>query len=56
MKLIKYRDRKKEWRWRIVARNGRKLAHGGEGYKRQADMNKALRQLRQGFVNSVTLD
>lgn len=27
-----YRDRKGEWRWRAVSRNGRKVANGGEGY------------------------
>ena len=34
MRLTYYRDKKKEWRWRLIARNGRKIATSGEGYKR----------------------
>lgn len=33
-RLHLYRDRKKEWRWRVIGRTGRKLATSGEGYKR----------------------
>jgi uncharacterized protein YegP (UPF0339 family) len=28
-----YRDRKREWRWRAVSANGRKIANGGESYR-----------------------
>ncbi len=31
-----YKDRKKEWRWRLIARNGHKVANAGEGYQRRA--------------------
>lgn len=34
-----YRDRKGEWRWRLIARNGRIVADSGEGYDRR---NKAM--------------
>jgi len=37
-----YRDKKKQLRWTFIARNGRKLANGGEGYKRIRDLEKAL--------------
>jgi uncharacterized protein len=37
-----YKDRKKEYRWRIVAANGKKLAMASEGYKNKKDMMKAL--------------
>lgn len=36
MKVLFYRDRKKEWRWKAVARNGRIVATGAEGYKSKA--------------------
>lgn len=34
MRLHYYRDKKREWRWKLVARNGRIIAVSGEGYKR----------------------
>lgn len=37
MKFILYRDRKREWRWRLKARNGRVIADSAEGYKRKRD-------------------
>jgi uncharacterized protein YegP (UPF0339 family) len=30
-----YRDRKKEWRWRAKASNGKVLADSAEGFKRR---------------------
>ena len=27
-----YKDRKDEWRWRLIASNGRIIADSGEGY------------------------
>ncbi len=37
-----YRDKRKEWRWRLTASNGRILADSGEGYKRKRDCLAAL--------------
>jgi len=36
-KLIIYRDRKKQFRWKLVATNGKKIANGGEGYINHKD-------------------
>lgn len=38
-----YKDKKKEWRWRLLAKNNKILACAGEGYKRQASMRKSLK-------------
>jgi uncharacterized protein YegP (UPF0339 family) len=35
--LILYKDRKKQWRWKLVAANGNKIANGGEGYINRID-------------------
>lgn len=35
MRIDVYRDKKGEWRWRMVARNGRIIADSGESYKRK---------------------
>ena len=32
-----YRDRRKEWRWRYRAANGKIIAESGEGYKNRED-------------------
>jgi len=45
MKLELYKDEEKEWNWRIIARNGRVVAYGSEGYKKRATMKKTLRRL-----------
>ena len=42
MKFIIYRDKKKEWRWRLKAKNGRILADSGEGYKRKSACEKCI--------------
>lgn len=41
-----YKDKRGEWRWRIVASNKRIVADSGEGYKRKYDCVRALRRLR----------
>ncbi len=45
-----YRDKRKEWRWRLTASNGRILADSGEGYKRKRDCLAALLSVSRGSV------
>ncbi len=40
-----YKDNKKEWRWRIIARNGDIIAASCEGYKNKVDAEKNLRYI-----------
>jgi len=46
IKVEVYKDRKNEFRWRAIAKNGRILATGSEAYKRRADLVKALDTLQ----------
>lgn len=46
MKYILFRDTKKEWRWKLVATNGRSIAVSGEGYKRRGSCLKAVHSVR----------
>jgi len=48
MKFVIYTDTAGEWRWRLLARNGRLIAEGGEGYKRKAALLKTLRHIFAG--------
>jgi uncharacterized protein len=46
MKFVLYRDSKREWRWRLIARNGRNVASSGEGYKRRGAALTAIHRVR----------
>lgn len=37
-----YRDRKKQYRWRVTASNGRKISVSSEAYKRKIDCKRAI--------------
>jgi uncharacterized protein YegP (UPF0339 family) len=45
MKFVIYQDKKKEWRWRLIASNGRQVADSGEGYKRVHFCQKAITKI-----------
>ncbi len=49
--LTIYRDKRREWRWRIKAANGRIIADSGEGYKRQAACLKGLEAVSAVFFS-----
>jgi uncharacterized protein len=49
MKFIVYKDSRGEWRWTLRARNGRKVADGAEGYKRQASIIAMLCKINHNF-------
>lgn len=40
---------RKQWRWRIRAKNGRIIANGGEGYFNKADLLKALDRVKEAL-------
>jgi uncharacterized protein YegP (UPF0339 family) len=42
-----YRDRRKEYRWRLRARNNRVIADSGEGYARKVDCKHGIALVRQ---------
>jgi uncharacterized protein len=52
MKFEIYKDKRKEWRWRLKARNGRKVANSGEGYKRPGACEKAMNRFAIGAVKA----
>ncbi len=45
-----YRDRRREWRWRLKASNGRILADSGEGYRRRGSAVHGARRIRELFI------
>jgi uncharacterized protein YegP (UPF0339 family) len=43
-----YRDKRGQFRWTLIASNGKKLADSGEAYKRRGAMEKALTAILLG--------
>jgi uncharacterized protein YegP (UPF0339 family) len=48
MTFLIYKDKGKEWRWTLRAKNGRKIADGGEGYKRKSQVVKMIGKIVMG--------
>lgn len=46
---VLWRDKRKEWRWFIMAANKRHIAEGGESYKRRIDALRMLERAMDGF-------
>ncbi len=42
-----YKDKKGEWRWRLVASNGNNIASSGEGYERKQGCLDAIESVRK---------
>lgn len=57
MKVEFYKDGKGEWRWKLVARNGKIVADGAEGYKSKRNVvrawERAWKQLEGGPIIQV---
>jgi uncharacterized protein YegP (UPF0339 family) len=45
-----YQDLRGEWRWRLVATNGRIIADSAEGYTREADCHEAIDRVAEAFI------
>ena len=51
MKVQFYRDRKREYRWRLVSRNNRVMADSGEGDVRRGAAINAWRRVAEEIVD-----
>lgn len=47
-----YRDQGRQWRWRIVAGNGRIVADSGEGYRRRASALRGARAALRALAST----
>lgn len=43
-----FKDKKREWRWTLYAKNGRKIATCGEGYKRKGQVKRMIQKIIMG--------
>ena len=46
MTYIYYKDHKNEWRWRLVASNGRIIADSAEGYENESECKKDIDRVK----------
>ncbi|MFC4406069.1 HVO_2922 family protein [Haloarchaeobius iranensis] len=46
-----FRDNAREWRWRLVHKNGNILGDSGEGYTRRRDAKRAVDTVRSGVAD-----
>lgn len=46
MKFVQYKDARGEYRWRLVAANGRTIADSGEGYINSKDCDAAVQLVK----------
>lgn len=56
MKFEVYRDKAGEYRWRLLASNGRQAADSGEGYTRREDAHRAIAALLMSINDVVIVD
>lgn len=47
-----YQDKTGDWRWRLVAINGRVIADSAEGYERAIDCEHGIKLIREGAINA----
>lgn len=55
MKFEIYEDKAGQWRWRLVAKNGRTVADSGEGYHSQGNVRRALKAWRHQATSATVV-
>lgn len=56
MKFEVYKDKANEYRWRLLASNGRMVADSGEGYTRREDAHRAIAALLSAIGDVTIVD
>lgn len=48
-----YQDNADEWRWRLVASNGKIIADSGEGYQSKQGAERGIRSVKQSVPDAI---
>ena len=56
LKFEVYEDKKKEYRFKIVATNGQTIGASSEGYKAKADAEKAVETIKKGVKDAAVVE
>lgn len=55
MRVVIFEDRAGEWRWRLVADNGRIIADSAEGYAKESNVTRAIRKVLAGLTPDMEI-
>ena len=55
-KIEIYKDKKGEFRWRLVAPNGQQIANGGEGYASKANCKKGIESAKKNIQTAEMVE
>ena len=55
MKFKVYKDRSRQWRWKLISRNGRIIADSAEAYRRKVDILKSCQSIIKN-MHAATLE
>jgi hypothetical protein len=56
LKFETYQDKKKDWRFRIVAKNGQTIGASSEGFTDKSDADKVIGEIKKGVKNSTVVE
>ena len=56
MRFEIYADKAREFRWRLIASNGRQIGASGEGYRTRASCLKTVESIRAGAADATIDD
>jgi uncharacterized protein YegP (UPF0339 family) len=48
-----YKDKAGEWRWRLIASNGKTVADSGEGYTTKANAQAGIASVKEGAATAA---
>ncbi len=51
-----YKDKSREFRWRLIHANGKIIADSGQGYKAKEDAIKGISSLKENVTNATVED
>jgi uncharacterized protein len=51
-----YKDEAKEWRWRLVGKNGKVISDSAEGFKRRAGLLNNIKANRAAAVSAIVVE
>jgi uncharacterized protein YegP (UPF0339 family) len=55
-KIEIYKDKKGEFRWKLISPNGQQIANGGEGYKSKASCKNGIESVKKNIKDAEIIE
>lgn len=55
-KIVYYKDKKGEYRWKLLASNGQQIANGGEGYTTLASCKNGFESVKKNAPDAKEVE